>query len=142
VKRSLNQDDVSAYPFFYADKLGASGTDMTFFDWLYIGPNIRGTESISGASIRVGSQKAFNLFLPRFEEKGVKQGNMTGFAGRQLLPFEDPEGQRIYLVIDRLAAIFENFLNYERVDRAKWIDNKSNPSIFTTKNNVGLGSEV
>lgn len=33
VKRSVNQDDVSAYHLFYADKVGTPGTDLTFFDW-------------------------------------------------------------------------------------------------------------
>ena len=33
VKRSVNQDDVSAYHLFYADGKGSPGTDMTFFDW-------------------------------------------------------------------------------------------------------------
>ena len=33
VKRSVNQDDVSAYHLFYADALGSPGAGMTFFDW-------------------------------------------------------------------------------------------------------------
>lgn len=33
VKRSVNQDDVSAYHLFYADAVGTPGTDLTFFDW-------------------------------------------------------------------------------------------------------------
>ena len=33
VKRSVNQDDVSAYHLFYADAIGTPGTDLTFFDW-------------------------------------------------------------------------------------------------------------
>ena len=33
VKRSVNQDDVSAYHLFYADAVGSPGTDLTFFDW-------------------------------------------------------------------------------------------------------------
>lgn len=33
VKKTVNQDDTSAYHLFYADKLGSPGTDMTFFDW-------------------------------------------------------------------------------------------------------------
>jgi len=177
VKKSVNQDDVSAYHLFYADKLGTPGTDLTFFDWPHIGPNDRGTDSIVGTAFRVSSQNALDFWSQRFEEKGVKQDKMTEFAGRQLLPFEDPEGQRLYLVddrgaafegeiwprseipdeyalrgfnsvilsmpsIDRLAAIFENFLNYERVDRAQWIDNISRAVIFTTKQNGGPGSEV
>jgi glyoxalase family protein len=32
VKRSVNQDDVSAYHLFYADAKGTPGTDLTFFD--------------------------------------------------------------------------------------------------------------
>ncbi|MBY0328547.1 VOC family protein, partial [Patescibacteria group bacterium] len=33
VKKTVNQDDVSAYHLFYADAEGNPGTDMTFFDW-------------------------------------------------------------------------------------------------------------
>ncbi len=32
VKKSVNQDDVSAYHLFYADGKGSPGTDITFFD--------------------------------------------------------------------------------------------------------------
>lgn len=30
VKKTVNQDDVSAYHLFYADALGSAGTDLTF----------------------------------------------------------------------------------------------------------------
>ena len=33
VKKTVNQDDVSAYHLFYADGKGSPGTDLTFFDW-------------------------------------------------------------------------------------------------------------
>ena len=33
VKRSVNQDDVSAYHLFYADGLASPGSDLPFFDW-------------------------------------------------------------------------------------------------------------
>ncbi|TME18858.1 MAG: ring-cleaving dioxygenase, partial [Chloroflexi bacterium] len=33
VKKTVNQDDVSAYHLFYADRHGSPGTDLTFFDW-------------------------------------------------------------------------------------------------------------
>ena len=32
-KKTVNQDDVSAYHLFYGDELGRPGTDLTFFDW-------------------------------------------------------------------------------------------------------------
>ncbi|MEO8201733.1 MAG: VOC family protein, partial [Gemmatimonadota bacterium] len=46
VKRSVNQDDVSAYHLFYADDLGTPGTDLTFFDWP-VQPERRGTRAIT-----------------------------------------------------------------------------------------------
>ena len=33
VKKTVNQDDVSAYHLFYADPEGRPGTEVTFFDW-------------------------------------------------------------------------------------------------------------
>ncbi len=103
VKKSVNQDDVSAYHLFYADKVGSPGTDMTFFDWPHIGPDIRGTDSIAGTAFRVGSRQSLEFWSQRFDELGITRSEITEFAGRQLLPFEDPEGQRIYLVDDQGA---------------------------------------
>lgn len=101
VKKSVNQDDVSAYHLFYADKLGSPGTDMTFFDWPHIGPNIPGTDSIAGTSFRVKSQEALDFWVKRFQQNQVIHGEIQTFAGRLLLPFEDPEGQQLYLVNDK-----------------------------------------
>ena len=33
VKKTVNQDDVSAYHLFYGDEFGHAGTELTFFDW-------------------------------------------------------------------------------------------------------------
>jgi glyoxalase family protein len=104
VKKSVNQDDTSAYHLFYADKLGSPGTDMTFFDWPHIGPNLRGTDSIAGTAFRVASKSALDFWSQRFDEFGIQQETITEFAGRQILPFEDPEGQKLYLVNDQGAA--------------------------------------
>ena len=40
VKKTVNQDDVSAYHLFYGDEIGHPGTEMTFFDWSGIGPHL------------------------------------------------------------------------------------------------------
>jgi len=103
VKKSVNQDDVSAYHLFYADKTGSPGTDMTFFDWPHIGPNIRGADSISGTVFRAENQEALEFWYKRLNENGANPGEITTFAGRQLLPFEDPEGQQLYLINDNRA---------------------------------------
>ena len=46
VKKTVNQDDTSAYHLFYADGEATPGTDLTFFDWP-VGPERRGTHSVS-----------------------------------------------------------------------------------------------
>jgi len=54
VKQTVNQDDVSAYHLFYGDELGAPGTELTFFDWPGIGPNVPGTGAITETGLRIG----------------------------------------------------------------------------------------
>lgn len=100
VKKSVNQDDVSAYHLFYADKVGTPGTDMTFFDWPDIGPNVSGTDSIVGTTFRVNNHEALDFWKSRFDEFGVSRGEIVHFAGRELLPFKDFEGQQLFLVND------------------------------------------
>jgi glyoxalase family protein len=100
VKKSVNQDDVSAYHLFYADKLGSPGTDMTFFDWPHIGPENRDTDSIVGTAFRVRGSESLEFWMARFAEFGIPTQAITRFNGRSILPFEDPEGQRLYLVDD------------------------------------------
>src|SRR3712207_9278667 len=55
VKKTVNQDDVSAYHLFYGDELGRPGTEVTFFDWphLRIAPNRKGVGEISATELRV-----------------------------------------------------------------------------------------
>ncbi len=100
VKKSVNQDDVSAYHMFYADKLGSPGTDMTFFDWPQTSQNVRGTDSISNTLFRVQGQAALEYWLNRFELNGVSHQGIESFDGRAILRFEDPEEQRLALVDD------------------------------------------
>ena len=53
VKKTVNQDDVSAYHLFYADGRASPGTDITFFDWPAPAEQ-RGTDSFSRTLLRVG----------------------------------------------------------------------------------------
>jgi len=106
VKKSVNQDDVSAYHLFYADKIGSPGSDMTFFDWPYIGADQRGTDSITMTAFRVNGEEALNFWIDRFASLGIKNQGLESFAGRALLRFEDPEGQRLALLDDG-GAVYE-----------------------------------
>jgi glyoxalase family protein len=99
VKRSVNQDDVSAYHLFYADAVGTPGTDLTFFDWS-IPPERRGTRSITRTCLRVTGQESLEWWAARLRDHEVVHGRVAERDGRAVLDFEDPEGQRLTLVDD------------------------------------------
>ena len=99
VKRSVNQDDVSAWHLFYADAVGSPGTDLTFFDWP-LERETRGNSSISRTALRVTGKDSFDFWSRRFADLGVKADPVVERDGRLTLDFEDPEGQRLSLVED------------------------------------------
>jgi glyoxalase family protein len=99
VKKTVNQDDVSAYHLFYADGKGSPGTDLTFFDWPAV-PERRGTHSIVGTGLRVGGEAALQWWLERCENRHVRHRGIVERDGRLTFDFEDPEGQRLSLIDD------------------------------------------
>jgi glyoxalase family protein len=99
VKKTVNQDDVSAYHLFYADGRASPGTDITFFDWP-VPPERRGTHSISRTSLRVAGSETLSWWQERLSEHGVKIGAIAERDERLTLDFEDPEGQRLSLIDD------------------------------------------
>jgi glyoxalase family protein len=99
VKRSVNQDDVSAYHLFYADAVGTPGTDLTFFDWK-VPPERRGTHSLVRTHLRVNGENALEWWAGRLTGHGVAHGGVVERDGRATLDFEDPEGQRLSLLDD------------------------------------------
>src|SRR5690349_25073980 len=94
VKRSVNQDDVSAYHLFYADAKGSPGTDLTFFDWPAPRER-RGSRSIVRTHLRVNGSAALEWWKDRLTDMGVHHLEIVEIDGRLTLPFEDPEGQRL-----------------------------------------------
>jgi glyoxalase family protein len=103
VKKTVNQDDVSAYHLFYADGIGSPGTDITFFDWPTPAER-RGTHSIVRTGMRIPSEASANWWLQRFVAEKVRHEPLEVIDGRITLEFEDPEGQRLALVVDSPTA--------------------------------------
>lgn len=99
VKKTVNQDDVSAYHLYYADGLGSPGTDITFFDWP-VGPERRGGRSVARTSFRLGSTASLLWWQARFDALGVRHAPIAERDHRAVLDFEDPEGQRLGLVVN------------------------------------------
>src|SRR3981189_75265 len=103
VKKTVNQDDVSAYRLFYADGKANPGTDLTFFDFP-APPERRGTNSISRTGLRVAGEKSLGFWRDRLRKAGGHTGEVTEVDGRLTLPFEDGEDQRLVLVDDHGAG--------------------------------------
>ena len=99
VKRSVNQDDVSAYHLFYSDAVGSPGNDLTFFDWP-VPPETRGTHSIIRTSLRVTGRASLEWWQAHLRGAGVRTEEIAEIDGRLTIRFEDPEGQRLAMVDD------------------------------------------
>ncbi|MDT7953700.1 MAG: ring-cleaving dioxygenase [Acetobacteraceae bacterium] len=106
VKKTVNQDDTSAYHLFYADGVGSPGTDLTFFDWP-VGRERRGTNAIVRSGLRVAGRAALEYWAARLDEAGAPHGDIGEVDGRLALTFEDPEGQRLALVDDKGVGLFQ-----------------------------------
>lgn len=98
VKKTVNQDDTSAYHLFYADGQATPGTDLTFFDWPAARER-RGTHSISRTGLRV-SKDSLDFWAARLADTGLTRGEIAKLDGRDTLDFEDFEGQRFRLTAD------------------------------------------
>lgn len=103
VKKTVNQDDVSAYHLFYGDEIGQAGTELTFFDWAQMSPNRPGPGAISATALRVAGQEALAWWTQRFSDAEVPHSGIVQFHGHHLVRFADPEGQSLALVDDEGA---------------------------------------
>src|SRR5690606_9174322 len=80
VKKTVNQDDTSAYHLFYADGLARPGTDLTFFDWPAASER-RGTHSISRTGLRVAGD-SLDFWAGRLADRGLSLGQIASLDGR------------------------------------------------------------
>lgn len=115
VKKTVNQDDVSAYHLFYGDELGRPGTEITFFDWphLRIAPNHAGAGEVSTTELRVSGREALDWWAGRFAEHGVRHGVVEERDGRSFVDFLDPEGQRLRIADEGEAPRVEGGIPWE-----------------------------
>ena len=102
VKKTVNFDDPGTYHFYFGDEVGTPGSILTFFPWEGIG---RGSTGIGmateiGYSVPNGS---LDFWADRFTQFNVKHGAITELFGEQYLPFEDPDGLKINLIVSKSA---------------------------------------
>jgi glyoxalase family protein len=100
VKKTVNQDDVSAYHLFYGDKTGRPGFDMTFFDWPTSPMNRPGAGTVAAIAFGVNNREVLEWWTQRLDTFKVQHEGIQTRAldGRAVLAFQDPEGQQLELV--------------------------------------------
>jgi glyoxalase family protein len=97
VKKTVNQDDVSAYHLFFGDKTGGPGMDLTFFTFLPATPGSRGNGLVTNISLAV-PKGALPFWLERFNSFEVKHDGIQSRLGWDRLVFYDFDDQRLELV--------------------------------------------
>jgi len=100
VKKTVNQDDIHTYHTYYADHIGTPGTTMTFFSNDKYPAGKPGTNSVTRIGLRVPNDQALEYYKKRFEAFDVKHGEIEEVYGKNVLPFEESDGQRYQLVSD------------------------------------------
>jgi glyoxalase family protein len=103
IKKTVNQDDTSAYHLFYGDGLASPGADLTFFDWP-AAPEKRGNHAIARTGLRVGSEDDLRWWKEHLKTKDVETSEIASRNGHASIDFDDPEGQRFRLVADPHSA--------------------------------------
>lgn len=98
VKKTVNQDAPSMYHLFYGDLTGSAGTELSFFEMPVAGRTIRGTNAITRIGLLVPSYESLVYWKSRFTLLGVEHGEITTYAEKDALFFEDHEGLRMVLL--------------------------------------------
>jgi len=102
VKKTVNFDDPGTYHFYFGDEHGTPGTILTFFPWEGIGRGNTGTGMATeiGYSVPAGS---LDFWADRFAAKNVVHGPVAERFGELYLPFEDPDGLKLNLIVPKNA---------------------------------------
>lgn len=98
VKKTVNFDDPGTYHFYYGNETGTPGTILTFFPWTHVKRGMTGTGMATdiGYSVPAGS---LEFWASRFEERKVKHDQPRERFGEILLPFRDPDGLNISMIV-------------------------------------------
>lgn len=101
VKATVNQDDPSMYHLFYGDRTGSPGTELTFFEMPKVGQTYHGTNAITQIGLLIPSEESLYFWKDRFKTLHVSHEKLTTFENRQALPFQDPDGLRLMLIVEK-----------------------------------------
>lgn len=98
VKKTVNFDDPQTYHFYFGDEVGTPGSILTFFPW----PRVKQGRTGVGMATEIGysvPDSSLGFWKNRFEKFGVDHGEITTKFGESFLPFRDPDGLNLELIM-------------------------------------------
>ena len=98
VKKTVNFDDPKTYHFYFGDRVGNPGTILTFFPW----QGVRAGKAGVGMATEIGyavPSGSLEFWKERFEKLEVNHGDISQKFGEDFLPFKDPDGLNLELIV-------------------------------------------
>ncbi len=102
VKKTVNFDDPGTYHFYFGNENGTPGTILTFFPWEGIGQGYNGTGMATEIAYSV-PEGSIDFWKERFKQFNIKTGEPAERFGETYLPFTDPDGLALTLVVPKTA---------------------------------------
>ena len=118
VNVTVNQDSPNMYHLFYGDKVGAPGTELTFFEIPMVGHTHRGTNAITQIGLLVPNYQSLQYWEERLAQHGVKTDGIGLYAGHAALQFEDAEGLRLVLINSKNEPLPKQWVAWDNGDVA------------------------
>jgi glyoxalase family protein len=103
VKKTVNFDDPGTYHFYFADEIGSPGTILTFFPWPGAVRGRRGNGEVGATAYSIHPDSV-DYWQKRLTDHGVIPGERQTRFGLDIIPFQDPDGMIIELVIEDSPA--------------------------------------
>jgi glyoxalase family protein len=100
LKKTVNFDDPGTYHLYYGDERGSAGTVLTFFPHEGARRGRAGTGMATDIAYAV-PEGSFDFWIERFEKHKVSYSKPAEKFGEAYLPFQDPDGLRLELVVPK-----------------------------------------
>ena len=99
IKRTVNFDDPGTYHFYFGDEVGTPGTILTFFPWRHLKRGERGNGEATAVAYNI-HPSSVDFWQERLKAHGISLGETQTRFGQEVLPFHDPDGMRVELIVN------------------------------------------
>lgn len=100
IKKTVNQDDVSAYHLFFGDEQATPGSDITFFTYPLATPKVDGSNCIDRVGLRVPSDASVLFWQQRLAEFNIPVSTVERRFNVLGIDFNDPDGVPLRILSD------------------------------------------